>query len=56
MLALTLDRAARRPPGVGDVGVEPVRLGQAVVGATLRLGGLAGMHFHRKVDKAGLGR
>jgi len=54
-----LNSFPRIPDNLGDLTVQAVVVlvgvvAAAVVGAIF--GGLAGMHFHRKVDKAGLGR
>ncbi len=49
----------RVPSSIGDLSVQGVVaiLGVLVISLVgAMLGGLAGMHFHRKVDKAGLGR
>lgn len=49
----------RIPGNLSDLSIQAVVVLVGVVAAALvgaMLGGLAGMHFHRKVDKAGLGR
>lgn len=55
----TLNTFPRIPVNEGDVTTGGLIILVAVLVASLAgalLGGLAGMHFHRQVDKAGLGR
>lgn len=54
-----LNAFPRIPSDLSDLSIEAIAVLVGVVAAALvgaMLGGLAGMHFHRKVDKAGLGR
>lgn len=54
-----LDSFPRIPADLSDLSLAAVVLLLGVAAAALVgsiLGGLAGMHFHRKVDRAGLGR
>lgn len=54
-----LNSFPRIPDNVSDLGIQAVVALVGVVVVSLvgaMLGGLAGMHFHRKVDRTGLGR
>lgn len=54
-----LNNFPRIPANEGDVTTNGIIAAAAIAGVTLvgaMMGGLAGMRFHRKVDRAGLGR